>query len=80
MGKQAHALEKQEKDVLLDAAGVDPAAAVLTEALGQADVQREEGPPPRAAPRHRGVLRRLRPAATTATDPRAILRMTEWNP
>ncbi len=42
MGKQAHVLEKQEETVLLDAAGIDRLAALLTESLGQAAVERKE--------------------------------------
>lgn len=42
MGKQAHTLEKREETVLLDAAGIDRLAALLTEALGQAAVDRKE--------------------------------------
>lgn len=40
--KQAHTLEKREETVPLDAAGIDRLAALLTEALGQAGVQRKE--------------------------------------
>ena len=42
MGKQTHTLEKREESVLLDAAGIDRLAALLTEALGQAAVERKE--------------------------------------
>ena len=42
MGKQAHTLEKRERTVPLDAAGIDQLAALLTEALGQAAVERKE--------------------------------------
>ena len=42
MGRQAHTLDKQEETVLLDAAGIDRLAEMLTEALEQADVERKE--------------------------------------
>lgn len=42
MGKQAHALEKREEAVQLNAAGIDQLAELLTRALGQAAVERKE--------------------------------------
>lgn len=42
MGKQVHTLEKREETVLLDAAGIDRLAALLTQALEQAAVDRKE--------------------------------------
>ena len=42
MGKQAITLKKREETVLLDAAGIDRLSALLTEALGQAAVERKE--------------------------------------
>lgn len=42
VGKQAHTLERREETVLLDAAGIDRLAALLAEALGQAEVERKE--------------------------------------
>ena len=42
MGRQAHTLERREETVLLDAAGIDRLAALLTEALERADVERKE--------------------------------------
>lgn len=42
VGKQTHALEKRKETVLLDAAGIDRLAALLTEALEQAAVERKE--------------------------------------
>lgn len=42
MGKQTHTLEKREETVPLDAAGIDRLAALLTEALKQAAVERKE--------------------------------------
>ena len=42
MGKNTHVLEKREETVLLDAAGIDRLAVLLTGSLGQAAVERKE--------------------------------------